>query len=149
LQTIDTFAKCNILLRIPQLSVTRFRGFFFSDPPFSQKADPMTPSIKQFRCHLLVVVVFVLVAGLSMQRAGAQPQESETVAKSVGNWWSISDDDFVTQYSNLAVGTQEQQSQFAWMSFGRANQQVSAGSGQQMFSKWELWADDPDTFSPD
>ena len=62
------------------------------------------------------------------------------------NWWSISDADFVTQYGQLATGTQPQQSQFAWMLFARANQRVTFN--QQTFSQWELWASDPDTFSP-
>jgi hypothetical protein len=65
------------------------------------------------------------------------------------NWWTVSDADFVTQYGNLATGTQEQQSQFAWMAFARANQQVTAPSNQQTFSQWELWPSNPDTFTPD
>jgi hypothetical protein len=55
------------------------------------------------------------------------------------DWWTISDKDFVTQYGKLATGTQEQQSQFAWMAFARVNQQVASGQGQKL-SQWELWA---------
>lgn len=62
------------------------------------------------------------------------------------DWWSISDADFVSQYGNLATGSQAQQSQFAWMLFARANQRVTFN--QQTFSQWELWASDLDTFSP-
>jgi hypothetical protein len=55
----------------------------------------------------------------------------------------------VTQYGQLATGTQEQQSQFAWMVFARVNQQVTSATNQQKFSQWELWPSDTDTFSPD
>jgi hypothetical protein len=63
------------------------------------------------------------------------------------DWWSLSDSDFITQYGNLATGTQKEQSQFAWMTFARVNQRVMSGTNQ--FSQWELWVDDPKTFTPD
>jgi hypothetical protein len=81
------------------------------------------------------------------QQVGGR-QSTKGAAKLGGDWWSISDTDFVAQYGNLATGTQEQQSKFAWMAFARANQQV-VGANQQKFSQWELWASDPDTFTPD
>jgi hypothetical protein len=64
------------------------------------------------------------------------------------DWWSMADKDFVAQYANLATGTQVQQSQFAWMLFARANQQVTFSGDQQKYSQWELWPSDLDTFSP-
>jgi hypothetical protein len=63
------------------------------------------------------------------------------------DWWSLSDSDFITQYGNLATGTQKEQSQFAWMTFARVNQRVMSGTNQ--FSQWELWSSDHDTFTPD
>lgn len=60
------------------------------------------------------------------------------------DWWTLSDLDFINQYKSLAVGTQAEQSQFAWMLFARLNQPASQGS--ETFSTWELWASDPDTF---
>ena len=47
-------------------------------------------------------------------------QASDGGPKLAANWWSISDSDFVTQYGKLAIGTQEQQSRFAWMAFARS-----------------------------
>ncbi len=75
-------------------------------------------------------------------------QSVEAAAESAANWWTLSDTDFVKQYGNLAVGTQQQQSKFAWMVFARANQQVPFGDKKQKFSQWELWASDLDTFAP-
>jgi hypothetical protein len=62
------------------------------------------------------------------------------------DWWSMTDADFVAQYKNLALGTQTQQSQFAWMLFGRLNQ--PANLGDKTYTVWELWPSNPDTFSP-
>ena len=54
--------------------------------------------------RFLLVLVFVLLS--------ARPSLAQ-------DWWSMSDQDFVKQYANLATGTQEQQSRFAWMAFAR------------------------------
>jgi hypothetical protein len=100
------------------------------------------PAIK-WSCLLLFL--------LSMIPSGARidgGQSSYGTAKLGPNWWSISDTDFVTQYGKLAVGSQAQQSQFAWMAFARANQQVAFGTNPQKLSQWELWPSDLDTFSP-
>ena len=63
------------------------------------------------------------------------------------DWWTMPDPDFVKQYGNLATGSQQQQSQFAWMMFARVNQPATLNGAT--FSQWELWKSDPDTFSPD
>jgi hypothetical protein len=75
-------------------------------------------------------------------------RSSEATPQLGPDWWTISDKDFVVQYGDLAVGTQQQQSQFAWMTFARVNQQVAFGTNQQKVSQWELWASDPDIFAP-
>jgi len=62
------------------------------------------------------------------------------------DWWNMPDPDFVQQYGNLATGTQQQQSQFAWMLFARINQPATLSGST--FSQWELWPSDPDTFAP-
>jgi hypothetical protein len=62
------------------------------------------------------------------------------------DWWNMPDSDFIHQYGNLAAGTQQEQSQFAWMLFSRANQPATLNSST--FSQWELWPSDPDTFAP-
>jgi hypothetical protein len=62
------------------------------------------------------------------------------------DWWNMPDPDFVQQYGKLATGTQLEQSQFAWMLFGRANQPTTCGGGT--FSQWECWPSDQDTFNP-
>jgi hypothetical protein len=100
----------------------------------------MKPALK-WSCLLLLLTPFIR---WSQRVDGEQP--TDFVPQANANWWTISDTDFVTQYGNLATGTQHQQSQFAWMAFARANQQVSSGGQQQ--SQWELWASDLDTFSP-
>jgi hypothetical protein len=89
-----------------------------------------------------VLLVLVLLCRWGQRVDGGQSSTS------TANWWTISDTDFVAQYGNLAAGTQKEQSQFAWMSFARANQQVPFGDPPQNFSQWELWASDLDTFSP-
>lgn len=108
----------------------------------------MTPAIKWSCVPLLLLVVLATVS--STQRVhGRSPSEKEEPSRTAADWWSISDGDFVSQYGTLATGTQEQQSQFAWMAFARANQQVTSGTSPQRFSQWELWPSDPDTFTPD
>ncbi|MFO0961070.1 MAG: hypothetical protein U0800_27115 [Isosphaeraceae bacterium] len=101
---------------------------------------------------LLGVTVLAMV-GLAAVPSARQPDRPADVdpapAGAQANWWTLSDADFVSQYGNLATGTQVQQSQFAWMAFSRANQQVALPSGPQKFSQWELWPSDPETFSPD
>lgn len=73
---------------------------------------------------------------------------SSTLPSRAQDWWSLSEKDFVARYGNLATGTQLQQSQFAWMLFGRVNQQIAFGGDQKKYSQWELWPSDLDTFSP-
>jgi hypothetical protein len=92
---------------------------------------------------LLVLLLPFVVFGPGVN---GRPSREE-VPKLGANWWSISDTDFVTQYGKLATGTQGQQSQFAWMTFARANQRVPLG--KQTFSQWELWPSDQETFTPD
>ena len=103
----------------------------------------LKPAIK-WSCLLLL-----LLPGSSpgQQADGGQSRDGST--KLAAGWWSIPDIDFVTQYGKLATGTEEQQSQFAWMAFARVNQQVTSGTNQQKFSQWELWVNDPQTFTPD
>jgi hypothetical protein len=62
------------------------------------------------------------------------------------DWWTMPDPDFVKQYGNLATGTQQEQSQFAWMLFARVNQPTTFSGST--FSQWELWPSDADTFAP-
>jgi hypothetical protein len=107
----------------------------------------MTLPTKRSSWRLIILVV--LAANSSMHRAAAEPQAAGKATKLAGDRWSISDADFVAQYDDFAIGGQEQQSRFAWMSFARANQQVISETNQQKFSQWELWPDDPATFSPD
>jgi hypothetical protein len=71
-----------------------------------------------------------------------------TLPSAAQDWLSLPDKDFVTRYGNLATGSQAQQSQFAWMLFGRVNQQVVFSGDQKKYSQWELWPSDLDTFSP-
>jgi hypothetical protein len=104
----------------------------------------MMRAIRKPYCLLLFLMIVLLV----QQVHGNYPNEREG-SKTVADWWSISDSDFVTQYGNLAISTQDQQSQFAWMVFARVNQQVTSATNQQKFSQWELWPSDPDTFTPD
>ena len=65
-------------------------------------------------------------------------------------WVTMPDDEFSRTYYNEATGNQEQRSLFAWRLFARLNQQVPepAPGGKAVFSAWELWASDPDTFPP-
>ena len=51
------------------------------------------------------------------------------------DWWNMPDADFAQQYGKLAVGSQQDQSKFAWMLFARANQPTTCGGGT--FSQWE------------
>ncbi len=105
-----------------------------------------TRAIKLFLCLSLLFVATMASVQRVQGRISREPGSSNRAA----DWWTLSDVDFVTQYGNLATGTQQQQSQFAWMVFARVNQQVaSATNPQQKFSQWELWPSDPDTFSPD
>lgn len=93
------------------------------------------------------LVLVLLIPLVSTGRpAGGRPAGDDP-PKLGANWWGIPEADFVAQYGNLATGTQPQQSQFAWMTFARANQRVTLG--QQQFSQWEVWPSDPDTFTPD
>lgn len=62
------------------------------------------------------------------------------------DWWNMPDADFAQQYGKLAVGSQQDQSKFAWMLFARANQPTTCGGGT--FSQWECWPSDSDTFAP-
>ena len=96
------------------------------------------------------LLLLLLVAALSPAQRVHGTNQPQAAANQAGNWWSISDVDFVTQYGKLATGAQAQQSRFAWMAFARANQQVTSPTNpQQKFSQWELWPSDPDTFTPD
>lgn len=65
---------------------------------------------------------------------------------SAADWWKLSDQDFIAQYKNLALGTPDQRSQFAWMLFARINQPDKLGD--KTFTVWELWPSNDDTFSP-
>jgi hypothetical protein len=101
-------------------------------------------------CCLLLVVSPLAFVPFMQPAHGRLSSHNEPVAvPAVADWWTLADLDFVTQYGKLATGTQPEQSQFAWMLFARVNQQVTAATNQQKFSQWELWASDPDTFSPD
>lgn len=62
------------------------------------------------------------------------------------DWWNMPDADFVAQYKNLALGDQTQQSQFAWMLFGRLIQPATLDG--KTYTVWELWPSNADTFSP-
>lgn len=105
----------------------------------------MTRAIEKSAAPLLLLLLAASFTPAQRARGAEPPQ-----AGPAGNWWSISDADFVAQYGNLATGAQAQQSQFAWMAFARANQQVAAPTNPgQKFSQWELWPSDPDTFTPD
>jgi hypothetical protein len=99
-------------------------------------------------CVLVACVTGWVVSSVVSPVQRASGHSGDDKLKLGANWWSIPDADFVKEYGNLAVGTQEQQSQFAWMAFARVNQQV-AGPNQQKFSQWELWPSDADTFTPD
>src|SRR5205809_2817275 len=62
------------------------------------------------------------------------------------DWWNMPDADFVQLYGKLALGSQQEQSQFAWMMFARLAQ--PAQLGDKTFRVWELWPSNADTFSP-
>ncbi|MEK6258946.1 MAG: hypothetical protein AABP62_10055 [Planctomycetota bacterium] len=65
-------------------------------------------------------------------------------------WVTMPDKEFCSTYYNEATGNQEQRSLFAWRLFARLNQQVRdpAPGGKEVFSAWELWISDPNTFPP-
>jgi hypothetical protein len=109
----------------------------------------MTRAIRWSGGLLLLLVLLPLLATAPAGRRvhGRDSRVTET-PRLAADWWTLSDADFVAQYGNLATGTQVQQSQFAWMAFARANQQVASANGQK-FSQWELWPSDTDTFTPD
>ncbi len=93
--------------------------------------------------------LFMLLLAISVSAQPVNGKEPVGGVEPVNKWWSISDIDFVSQYGSLATGNQHQQSQFAWMTFARVNQQVTAPATQLKFSQWELWASDSTTFTPD
>ena len=97
---------------------------------------------------LFVMFSAILIPCALLREQVVGGKSSETAPEVQSNWWTLSDVDFVNQYANLATGSQQDQSRFAWMAFARANQQVPFGENQQKFSQWELWASDLDTFSP-
>jgi hypothetical protein len=97
-------------------------------------------ALKSLFALLIVISLIPLVPGLD----GRPPTAS--AAPRTGDWWTINDDDFVNQYGNLAVGTQLEQSRFAWMAFARANQQISGGGGAPAQPKWETWWSNAQTF---
>ena len=74
----------------------------------------------------------------------------QEAAAKLPDWVTMPDAEFCRAYYDEAVGTQEQRSLFAWRLFARLNQQVRepAPGGKAVFSAWELWASDPDTFPP-
>lgn len=64
-----------------------------------------------------------------------------------GDWWTLSDQEFATQYANQAFSnTIKDQSSVAWMLFARVNQ--PAQNQGQTVSQWEMWPSNDDTFSP-
>ncbi len=107
----------------------------------------MTTAIKWSCCPMFTL----LFLAMAVSTFPVQGRDSRVSGPSgpAADWWSVSDIDFVKQYGSLATGTQKQQSQFAWMTFARVNQQVSSPANKQTFSQWELWPSDPETFTPD
>ncbi|SRR5260370_13937848 len=63
------------------------------------------------------------------------------------DWWTLSDQDFATQYGKQAISNAiRDQATVAWMLFARVNQ-PKPNQGQT-FSQWEMWPSNDDTFSP-
>jgi hypothetical protein len=84
------------------------------------------------------------VAVATLLLAWALPRPVAAAASA--DWTQMNGQEFVAAYRQLATGSQQQQSQFAWMMFALLNQQVTNASGT--FSAWELWPSDQDTFNP-
>lgn len=63
------------------------------------------------------------------------------------DWWNMSDANFAKKYASKAFSSRiEDQSQIAWMLFARVNKQKKLKG--KLFSSWELWPSNDDTFSP-
>ena len=97
---------------------------------------------------LFVLGCTVLLAGCGTE--GTPPDEGELdVDPVLADWVTMPIETFIADYKDLATGTQEDRSKFAWMLFARLNQPVPESAGADTFTVWELWASDHNSFAGD